>query len=567
VVNGSRPGSDPAEDRGGALRWNEPLAAGELTVTDSVFEGNDAAQASAIDANTTGAHAITDTVVSGGFSFDLGAVFAAGPLTLTRSAIRDNTGGGVVADHPGPAALAISSSAVADNRFGTAESRGGVYARGDATIENSTITGNSGGYVGGVWPDGELTVRFTTIAGNAGLAAGGNAAGGIDVQSSDGVALDGVIIAGNQLGTNPAPSNCNQPAGITEGPNPNLESADDCGLDTGPGQGSIVNTDPLLAPVADNGGPTPTRALYEGSPAIDAALAACSEPFDQRGVARPAGAACDIGAFEGSVPAPVIPPAPAPAPTAPPGAKKKAKKCKKGGRRGARCKGKRRRSRSATSPAAGPRVVIGRSVRGRPIVATRLGEPAAPRVALVVGVIHGDERAGLGVTRMLRRGEAVEGLQLWLIDDLNPDGSRERSRRNARGVDLNRNFPYRWRGGVPASSGYFPGRAPASEPETQAAMAFIEQIDPDLSIWYHQPWGAVLACRGRPAAAARYARLAGARTSCRGRGLPGTAINWERATIPAASAFVVELPAGALSERAAGRHARAAIAVAAEDGP
>ncbi len=56
---------------------------------------------------------------------------------------------------------------------------------------------------------------------------------------------------------------------------------------------------------------------------------------------------------------------------------------------------------SATDP--GERRVIGRSVEGRAIGAVRLGDPAAERVALAVGVIHGDERAGLAVTRELRR--------------------------------------------------------------------------------------------------------------------------------------------------------------------
>ena len=52
-------------------------------------------------------------------------------------------------------------------------------------------------------------------------------------------------------------------------------------------------------------------------------------------------------------------------------------------------------------------------------------------------------------------------------------------------------------------------------------MDFIRRIDPDVSVWYHQPWGAVLACRGRPAIAARYAKLVRMGTSCRGNGLPG----------------------------------------------
>jgi protein MpaA len=209
--------------------------------------------------------------------------------------------------------------------------------------------------------------------------------------------------------------------------------------------------------------------------------------------------------------------------------------------------------------------VIGHSVQGREIVAERIGDPEAARTALLVGVIHGDERAGLKVTATLRRrADDLAGVQVWLIDSLNPDGVASGSRRNARRVDLNRNFPHRWRGGTPISSGYYPGPEPASEPETQAAIAFIEEIRPDVSAWYHQPWGAVLACRGRPKLAARYAKLAKLRTSCRGRGLRGTAIGWQNATV-GGTAFVVEFPAGRVSQRTARRHARAFATIARDD--
>jgi murein peptide amidase A len=207
--------------------------------------------------------------------------------------------------------------------------------------------------------------------------------------------------------------------------------------------------------------------------------------------------------------------------------------------------------------------VIGRSVQGRPITAVQLGDPAADRVALIVGVIHGDELAGLRVIDALRqRAATLQGIQLWLISTVNPDGGRAGERKNAHGVDLNRNFPYRWRGGEPHSNGYYPGPRPASEPETRAAMAFIERIQPDVSIWYHQPWGAVLACHGEPALALRYAKLVGMRTSCRGRRLRGTAISWEQHVIPGSTAFVVEFPDGKIKGRTAQRHAGAAITIA-----
>jgi murein peptide amidase A len=225
---------------------------------------------------------------------------------------------------------------------------------------------------------------------------------------------------------------------------------------------------------------------------------------------------------------------------------------------------------AADPPAAGAaaeRQVVGRSVEGRPSTAVQIGDPAGARVALVVGVIHGDERAGWRIVRALRRGtaarpEALTGTQLWVIDSVHPDGQRAHTRKNARGVDLNRNFPYRWHDDVPHSSGSYPGPRPASEPETRGVMTFARRIQPELSIWYHQPWGAVLACRGRPAVAAQYARLVGMPTSCRGRGLRGTAISWETHAFAGSAAFVVELPPGKVRAGAAERHARAALAVA-----
>jgi protein MpaA len=213
------------------------------------------------------------------------------------------------------------------------------------------------------------------------------------------------------------------------------------------------------------------------------------------------------------------------------------------------------------------REVLGRSVQKRPIVAAQIGDPAGTRVALVVGVIHGDERAGLRIVRAIKREAAKNaswpgGTQLWAIATVNPDGLRAHTRKNSHGVDLNRNFPHRWRGNVPHSSGYYPGPRPASEPETRAVMAFVRRIQPDLSIWYHQPWGAVLACHGSPQIAAQYAKLVDMRTSCRGEGLRGTAISWETNLIQGSTAFVVEMPSGRVSGRTATRQARAALTVA-----
>ncbi|MCS7222228.1 MAG: choice-of-anchor Q domain-containing protein [Anaerolineae bacterium] len=62
--------------------------------------------------------------------------------------------------------------------------------------------------------------------------------------------------------------------------------------------GDLNHTDPRLGPLQDNGGPTPTHALLPGSPAINAGTNVGCPPTDQRGVPRPQGPRCDIGAFE-----------------------------------------------------------------------------------------------------------------------------------------------------------------------------------------------------------------------------------------------------------------------------
>jgi murein peptide amidase A len=225
---------------------------------------------------------------------------------------------------------------------------------------------------------------------------------------------------------------------------------------------------------------------------------------------------------------------------------------------------------AAADPGAGAATeqqVIGHSIRGRPILAVQVGDPLGSRVALVVGVIHGDERVGLRIVDALKReaaagAAALQGTQLWVIAAVNPDGLRAHTRKNAHGVDLNRNFPFHWQGDVPPSSGYYPGPRPASEPETTAVMAFANQIRPQVSIWYHQPWNAVLACRGSPQIAAEYAKLVGMRTSCRGKGLRGTVISWETHVFPGSTAFVVELLRGGISGGTADRHARAALTIA-----
>ncbi len=101
-------------------------------------------------------------------------------------------------------------------------------------------------------------------------------------------------------------------------------------------------------------------------------------------------------------------------------------------------------------------LVIGHSAQGREIRATRVGAEGARVNVLVVGDVHGNEPAGEAIVARLRRARP-EGVTLWLVRTGNPDGRAASTRQNARGVDLNRNFPWRWRPG--ARGTYFPGPA------------------------------------------------------------------------------------------------------------
>lgn len=209
------------------------------------------------------------------------------------------------------------------------------------------------------------------------------------------------------------------------------------------------------------------------------------------------------------------------------------------------------------STAIAKRLVIGRSVQGRPIIARSFGPDTARRKVLVVGCIHGNECAGLAITSALRASISKD-VQLWVIPELNPDGTAADTRQNAHGVDLNRNFPFRWQ---PISNPtFYSGPYPRSEPETRAAMRFIQRIRPAVSIWYHQHQDLVDMSGGDHGIARRYAQIAGLRATCLG-WLPGTAVRWQMHALAGTTAFVVELPAGPVSRAALTRHIRAVRAM------
>jgi hypothetical protein len=193
-------------------------------------------------------------------------------------------------------------------------------------------------------------------------------------------------------------------------------------------------------------------------------------------------------------------------------------------------------------------------VDGRAITARVIGPDSARRKVLLVGCIHGNECAGLRIVSAVARTRAQPGVQLWLIGQLNPDGTASGSRQNAHGVDLNRNFPYQWR--RVSDPTYYSGPHPASEPETRAAMRLIGRLHPTVTIWYHQHENLVDMAGGDRGVARRYAHLSGLAATCLPF-LPGTAPGWENHEFPDTTSFVVELPAGPVGPVAVAAHLRA----------
>ena len=220
-------------------------------------------------------------------------------------------------------------------------------------------------------------------------------------------------------------------------------------------------------------------------------------------------------------------------------------------------------------PAAAPvsrTVVFGHSVQARALVARERGNPAAARRILVVGCIHGDECAGRAVVRRLAAMPARRDTDLWLVDEANPDGARLRRRQNARGVDLNRNFPYRWRRLDRPGGLYWSGPGPLSEPESRALQSLILRLRPDVTVWYHQHMRLVDQSGGDPAVERRYAERVGLPLRRLAR-YPGSVTGWQDGRLRGSTAFVVELPAGDLSPSAVARHAAAVLALAAPTPP
>jgi hypothetical protein len=238
---------------------------------------------------------LTDTDVSSNSAdSDGGGIGAGGDLHITRSTVSGNSAnkdGGAIGQFGGN--LDIADSTLTGN---IALGRGGgifLFGYGSAGISNSTISGNiailNGGGIANTY--GSVALANSTLAFNS---ANGRGGGIYFRYPYYPLVLQSTIIAGNQVGA------------LAEdiwSPGLDISGANNLVQAAGDGVGLPLDTltaDPLLQPLADNGGPTYTHALGAGSPAIDTGNNAAGLDFDQRGsgFARVSGAAADIGAFE-----------------------------------------------------------------------------------------------------------------------------------------------------------------------------------------------------------------------------------------------------------------------------
>jgi CSLREA domain-containing protein len=256
---------------------------------------------------------IADNVMFGTLSYsDVaspgGGLYNRGTAVIDRSVVLRNfaaSGGGIRNDHD----LQVVDSSVANNgaRFYGA----GLHNTARARLERSSVTGNVDGGILNGFPGGSavLTLDTVTVSGNDSYRLSGsvhNQGGTVEIRNSTIAAnraslppagLFGPARLANTLVANGTGGDC---AGPIDSLGFNLDADGSCGLSE---PGDLPAADPMLGPLADNGGPTPTHALAAASPALDQIDAdRCLASVDQRGVSRPSPqhGACDIGAYERS---------------------------------------------------------------------------------------------------------------------------------------------------------------------------------------------------------------------------------------------------------------------------
>jgi len=133
-------------------------------------------------------------------------------------------------------------------------------------------------------------------------------------------------------------------------------------------------------------------------------------------------------------------------------------------------------------------IEFGRSVQNVPLTFYRRQSGSNGARVLVIGCIHGDEFVGNRVVDILRDMPLEGNIDLWMVRTMNPDGQQLRTRQNANGVDLNRNFPGNWQNIGKPGSWQYAGADSASEPEVQSMVKLGELVKPQFVIWYHQDY-------------------------------------------------------------------------------
>jgi CSLREA domain-containing protein len=240
-----------------------------------------------------------------------GGINNSGKLTLTGVEVSDNQGllgGGIFSFD----SLTISNSTVSGNHTGSSGFGGGLFVIGDLKVTNSTISDNQAGGGGGLLliGDGTMTMTGSTITGNS--ATGASFGGGI-ANTSATITIRSTIIGGNTATTGPDISGAIQSDGFNL-----IQNTSGTTINQNPGAGpNITGQDPLLNPLAHNGGPTRTHSLQPTSPAIDQGKNFTSSCTDQRGAgflrtidasipSATGGDGTDIGSFELQNPPPAI---------------------------------------------------------------------------------------------------------------------------------------------------------------------------------------------------------------------------------------------------------------------
>ena len=196
--------------------------------------------------------------------------------------------------------------------------------------------------------------------------------------------------------------------------------------------------------------------------------------------------------------------------------------------------------------------VIGRSVDGRTLVATRQGRAGSPRVLVVIGQMHGEEWPGPLTVDVLRTLRPASDAVIWSVRSMNPDGGAIGRRWNSHGVNLNSSFPNKFLRDSRS------GPRALSEPESQAVARFLARVQPDLVVSLHGFSEAVdTTGGGRRASLARaFSALSGitpAHVVPCGGPCHGNLTDWYTATSKVGGvAFTVEMPRSSRVVRACG---------------